>query len=180
METLSWQVDLWTHFTLDEGKMSTTWVQQLMCLQYFFCLRQHSTSNQTSCLRVFMVNTHIYLYSWTDPGWVRSSRTYYLSKLILWWCIPPALPRPPGCFLCFPEGSDQISLNQVRQHEDQDQTLQTRQQHSPIRPCPWLTCPRSFLVLVFLVGWENTFTIVTNNTDHHDQPGTAADTWMLT
>ena len=28
--------------------------------------------------------------------------TYNLSKLILWWCCPPALPRPPGCFLCFP------------------------------------------------------------------------------
>lgn len=30
------------------------------------------------------------------PGW-------YLSKLILWWCIPPALPRPPGCLRCLPE-----------------------------------------------------------------------------
>ena len=28
--------------------------------------------------------------------------TYYLSKFILWWCSPPALPLPPGCFLCFP------------------------------------------------------------------------------
>lgn len=29
-------------------------------------------------------------------------RTHYLSKLIRWWCMPPAFPRPPGCFLCFP------------------------------------------------------------------------------
>jgi hypothetical protein len=28
--------------------------------------------------------------------------TYYLSNHVLWWCWPPALPRPPGCFLCFP------------------------------------------------------------------------------
>lgn len=32
------------------------------------------------------------------PGW-------YLSKLILWWCIPPALPRPPGCLRCLPESN---------------------------------------------------------------------------
>lgn len=25
------------------------------------------------------------------------SRTHNLSKWILWWCCPPALPRPPGC-----------------------------------------------------------------------------------
>lgn len=29
------------------------------------------------------------------PGW-------NLSKRMRWWCWPPALPRPPGCFLCFP------------------------------------------------------------------------------
>lgn len=29
------------------------------------------------------------------PGW-------YLSMLILWWCSPPALPRPPGCLRCLP------------------------------------------------------------------------------
>jgi len=38
-----------------------------------------------------------------------------LSKRIRWWCIPPALPRPPGCFLCL-----------------------------PMRPCPALTCPLFF------------------------------------
>lgn len=27
---------------------------------------------------------------------------YYLSKLILWWCMPPAFPRPPGCLRCLP------------------------------------------------------------------------------
>jgi len=27
---------------------------------------------------------------------------YYLSKLIRWWCCPPALPRPPGCLRCLP------------------------------------------------------------------------------
>lgn len=42
------------------------------------------------------------------PGW-------YLSNRIRWWCMPPAFPRPPGCFLCF-----------------------------PILPCPALTCPRFF------------------------------------
>lgn len=28
--------------------------------------------------------------------------TDYLSKLIRWWCCPPALPRPPGCLRCLP------------------------------------------------------------------------------
>lgn len=28
---------------------------------------------------------------------------HYLSIIIRWWCWPPALPRPPGCFLCLPE-----------------------------------------------------------------------------
>lgn len=37
------------------------------------------------------------------PGW-------YLSKLILWWCIPPALPRPPGCLRCFPIKICRINL----------------------------------------------------------------------
>ncbi len=46
-----------------------------------------------------------------DPGPQRC----YLTNL--WWCWPPALPRPPGCFLCF-----------------------------PIRPWPWETWPRSFRV----------------------------------
>lgn len=27
-------------------------------------------------------------------------------------------------------------------------------QNLPTRPCPWLTCPRSFLVLEFLVGYQ--------------------------
>src|SRR5271154_6764302 len=22
--------------------------------------------------------------------------------LVRWWCCPPAIPRPPGCFRCFP------------------------------------------------------------------------------
>lgn len=39
-----------------------------------------------------------------------------------WWCIPPALPRPPGCLRCL-----------------------------PIRPWPWLTWPRSFLVFFLLI-----------------------------
>ena len=38
-----------------------------------------------------------------------------MSKRIRWWCIPPALPRPPGCFLCL-----------------------------PMRPWPALTCPLFF------------------------------------
>merc|ERR1719507_2450908 len=46
-----------------------------------------------------------------------------LPKLILWWCCPPALPRPPGCFLCL-----------------------------PILPWPWLTCPLSFLVFFLQVA----------------------------
>ena len=29
------------------------------------------------------------------PGW-------YLSIMILWWCWPPALPRPEGCLRCLP------------------------------------------------------------------------------
>lgn len=33
----------------------------------------------------------------------KDGTSYYLSKLILWWCIPPAFPRPPGCFLCLPK-----------------------------------------------------------------------------
>ena len=37
--------------------------------------------------------------------------TYYLSKLILWWCWPPALPRPPGCFLCLPVNEEQANQN---------------------------------------------------------------------
>ena len=37
--------------------------------------------------------------------------------MILWWCCPPALPRPPGCFLCL-----------------------------PTRPCPADTCPRLCLL----------------------------------
>ncbi len=28
--------------------------------------------------------------------------TYYLSIQVLWWCWPPALPRPPEDFLCLP------------------------------------------------------------------------------
>ena len=26
----------------------------------------------------------------------------HLSKLIRWWCWPPAFPQPPGCLRCFP------------------------------------------------------------------------------
>ena len=26
----------------------------------------------------------------------------HLSIMILWWCWPPAFPRPPGCLRCFP------------------------------------------------------------------------------
>ena len=43
-----------------------------------------------------------------ESGWNQTGQasiekwTHYLSKLILWWCCPPAFPRPPGCFLCFP------------------------------------------------------------------------------
>ncbi|CAN1838690.1 hypothetical protein LINPERHAP1_LOCUS35525 [Linum perenne] len=54
------------------------------------------------------------------PGW-------YLSKRILWWCIPPALPRPPGCLRCL-----------------------------PTRPCPALTWPlflRFFLNRVVIVDF---------------------------
>ena len=28
-----------------------------------------------------------------------SEDTYYFCIMILWWCMPPALPRPLGCFL---------------------------------------------------------------------------------
>ena len=50
--------------------------------------------------------------------------THYLSKLILWWCCPPALPRPPGCFRCLPEGRER-SMNVWRgvhceQRQDKD------------------------------------------------------------
>lgn len=44
-------------------------------------------------------------------------------------------------------------------------------QNLPTRPCPWLTCPRSFLVLDFLVGYQRwhwcklpTLAIVTGST----------------
>jgi len=46
-----------------------------------------------------------------------------LSHKIRWWCCPPALPRPAGCFLCF-----------------------------PIRPWPICTCPRFFRPLCLAVG----------------------------
>ena len=32
----------------------------------------------------------------------RAAETYYFSIMILWYVIPPELPRPLGCFLCFP------------------------------------------------------------------------------
>ena len=46
-----------------------------------------------------------------------------MSHKIRWWCCPPALPRPAGCFLCF-----------------------------PIRPWPICTCPRFFRPLCLAVG----------------------------
>lgn len=36
--------------------------------------------------------------------------TYNLSKFILWCVRPPAFPRPPGCFLCFPEESKTLNF----------------------------------------------------------------------
>lgn len=81
---------------------------------------------------------------------VCGSRTYYLSKLILWWCKPPAFPRPPGCFLCLPVGIQHIFRcgGFIRSDDGKDGS------NLPTRPCPWLTCPRSFLVLDFLVGCQ--------------------------
>ena len=43
----------------------------------------------------------------TVETWVAKSNedtlfTYNLFIIILSWCIPPALPLPLGCFLCFP------------------------------------------------------------------------------
>ena len=50
--------------------------------------------------------------------------TYHLFMLILMWCLPPARPLPPGCFLCLP-------------------TL----------PCPCETCPLNFLVFLSLATY---------------------------
>merc|ERR1719259_142865 len=50
------------------------------------------------------------------------TRDQSLSRLILWWCCPPAFPLPPGCFLCL-----------------------------PILPWPWDTWPLNFLVFFLLV-----------------------------
>ncbi len=52
----------------------------------------------------------------SDPDsqpWTKNEKVWEY----LWWCWPPALPRPPGCFLCF-----------------------------PIRPWPWETWPRNLRV----------------------------------
>lgn len=107
------------------------------------------------------------------PGW-------YLSKFILWWCMPPALPRPPACLRCLPESNYAVIITQSRSYCIKDnvacstnqfkstnihQVSQTARSFTiitiqnantlrlfrinaylPIRPCPWLTCPRSFLV----------------------------------
>lgn len=45
------------------------------------------------------------------------------------------------------------SVTQNRRHASDRATAQrTTNQDLPTRPWPWLTCPRSFLVLLFLVG----------------------------
>lgn len=46
--------------------------------------------------------THNFLWLCFQHTPTLFTATHYLSKLILWWCIPPAFPRPPGCFLCLP------------------------------------------------------------------------------
>lgn len=48
-------------------------------------------------------------------------------------------------------GREPVILTRHQRHRDRKTHLVS---NSPTRPCPWLTCPRSFLVLVFLVGWE--------------------------
>jgi hypothetical protein len=65
-----------------------------------------------------------------------------LSKFILWWCIPPALPRPPGCLRCFPK---------ISKHNLSFFLKIQNWSCLPIRPWPWLTCPRSFLVFFLLL-----------------------------
>lgn len=80
-------------------------------LQAGNCPQDSSTpihSTYDSCnIRPGTIKTHLM------PRSSRSS-TYYLSKLILWWCIPPALPRPPGCFLCLPARVNNTPLAQVQ------------------------------------------------------------------
>lgn len=95
-------------------------------------------------------------------------RTHYLSKLILWWCMPPALPRPPGCFLCLPADTKHITPHEERSSLAPQTCISP---NLPTRPCPWLTCPRSFLVLDVLVGCQrrhrctlSTLTTVTAST----------------
>jgi len=103
------------------------------------------------------------------PGW-------YLSKFILWWCIPPALPRPPGCFLCLPE----IIIPYELPPSFDTITNTQRHEHQPIRPWPWLTCPLNFLVFFLCVDLNrkilhisnvNNFTTFTSKINHYNPTG---------
>ena len=64
-----------------------------------------ATIKSTAGLEIDFSN--IWSICWTC--WVKDTVTHqpnhcwpHLSKLIRWWCWPPAFPQPPGCLRCFP------------------------------------------------------------------------------
>ena len=89
-------------------------------------------------------------------GCGRWAAAYYLSNMMRWWCWPPALPRPPGCFLCLPAKrglSGLVSRRRGGWHAgsqttvfrppgQRQQGLQPQGGSSPIRPLPCETLPR--------------------------------------
>jgi hypothetical protein len=56
---------------------------------------------------VCVADNHLYKICITEH--LNIINTHYLSKLMRWWCWPPALPRPLGCFLCLPVTKDWIN-----------------------------------------------------------------------
>lgn len=75
---------------------------------------QLMTAITQQCMQcVLGLKTHLMSHFRSAAQLCFSSSTYYLSKLILWWCIPPALPRPPGCFLCLPARVDNTPLAHI-------------------------------------------------------------------
>lgn len=97
------------HFPLDMLFQSLT-------IGYLELLTSHTIVGfNCSCRQQlqFFSKCHSASISEKSYTYIYISVTHYLSKLILWWCCPPALPRPPGCFLCFPANTPQISLGHM-------------------------------------------------------------------